>query len=252
MQHMADENDYTDEPLSVDQAPVADAPQYADEAHYGDDLPYQDDQGYDDEPTTERVSVVAATRARVAAASRSRLGGAMRASFGHEPGKPARQKPPLRIRRARRLVALGVVALVTLMIAIVSGGAFIAVNLIADIGLFLYLRHLRNVARAQRAKVARERRARIARQEWERVSAQERSSQLDGWSAPEFETETVAYSAVDEAEYAPADDVVDADLGYEMPDTDATADIDLSKAEQPAMIDLTDAPTEELVAAKAS
>ena len=69
------------------------------------------------------AAAVPAPRARVAAApSSGRLGSAMRASFGTSPGGSGRKKPPLRVRRARRLVVLAALALGTLIAAIAAGG----------------------------------------------------------------------------------------------------------------------------------
>ncbi len=193
-------------------------------------------------PTPERVSA-AAPQGRVAAASRSgRLGGAVRASLGQDPKRPARKKPTLRIRRARRLVSLAAIALVTLLVAVLSGGLFIVVNVVADLALLCYVRHLRNAARQRAAKAAREKRARVARQAWEQASAQERASQLDGWQTPAAPLpETQPYDAVEFVDAAEYDDP-----------EEATRQIDLTALEQPALLDLTDAPTEELIAAQAS
>jgi hypothetical protein len=184
-------------------------------------------------PATERVATAAAPRVRVAAApSSGRLGGAVRASFGTGP-KGSDKKPALRVRRARRLVVLAALALVTLLAAIAAGGLLIAVNLAFDIALIAYVRHLRAAARVQAARVAREKRARAARQAWERASAQERASQLEGWNAPAADPATEPAAPSD----APAE---------------APAQIDLTTPEQQAPIDPADAPTEELAAAQAS
>jgi hypothetical protein len=192
--------------------------------------------------TYERVAAVP-MRARVAAAARSqRIGHAMRESFGtagHGSRGSGRQKPPIRVRRARRLVALAVLALGTLVAAIAAGGLLIALNLICDIALFLYVRHLRAVAQSHRAQLARERRARAARQAWDEASATERASQLDGWRMP----------ATQPMNAEPADSY----------DATAAPQIDLTTYEDEpaepvsaATGDLSDAPTEELIAAKAS
>jgi hypothetical protein len=215
-----------------------------------------------------------ASRARVAAAATSgRLSGAVRASLS--PKDPGRKKKPLRVRRARRLVALAALALITLVIAIVAGGVFIIVNLIVDVALFFYMRHLRGIARAHQARVAREKRARAARQAWEQASAQERASQIDGWGTPEAdpitlpydsaapvqfeeqyeaaEYETAQYESVTETQYdavgALTDDVFEGD---DYDEYDRQEQLDLAALEQPELLDLTDAPTEELLAAKAS
>ncbi len=152
----------------------------------------------DETPVTAEVQRApgGATRARVAAASRSgRLGGAVRASLGQTPKEP-RKKPPLRIRRARRLVALAALSLLMLIITIVAGGfALIVVTLLCFLATFLYMRHLRAAARNRRAQIARERRARAARQAWEQASHQERASQLEGWRAAE--PATTPYEATD-------------------------------------------------------
>lgn len=173
-------------------------------------------------PAEQRVSA-AVPRGRVAAApSSGRLGSAVRASFGtgSKGSRPTRKKPALRVRRARRLVALAVLAFVTLVIAIVAGGLFIVAQLMADLALVLYIRHLRGIARERQAKLLREKRARAARQAWDQASAQVRADHLDGWRAP--------------AEPASA------------------AGIDLTEPTEPVAVDLTDAPTEELAAAQAS
>ncbi|HEX4018571.1 MAG TPA: hypothetical protein VHX15_17670 [Frankiaceae bacterium] len=217
-----------------------------------------------DAQSPEQTPVYAsAPRARVAAApSSGRLGSSVRASFGTGPKGSGRKKPALRVRRARRLVGLAALALGTLIAAIAGGGLFIALNIVCDIALILYVRHLRNAARARSARAAREKRARVARQAWEEASSQDRASHLDGWSAASapvlpgtepYEAPDVPY--VDEQlEYA------DGELEYaeseyadgEYAEAGAPAEIDLNAVEQPALIDLTDAPTEELAAAQAS
>ncbi len=217
-------------------------------------------------PVEARVSAAPAPRARVAAApSSGRLGSTVRASFGTGPEGSGRKKPPLRVRRARRLVLLAALALGTLIAAIASGGLIIALNIVCDIALILYVRHLRSVARAKAAKAAREKRARIARQAWDEASASDRASQLDGWSAAAAPVmpETEPYEATEvpfvdeELEYAGGEvayeevayeEVTYEEVAYE----EEPAEIDLNAMEQPALIDLTDAPTEELAAAQAS
>jgi hypothetical protein len=225
-------------------------------------------------PVKARVSgpsLAPAPRARVAAApSSGRLGSTVRASFGTGPDGSGRKKPPIRVRRARRLVVLAALALGTLIAAIASGGLIIALNIVCDIALILYVRHLRSVARAKVAKAAREKRARLARQAWDEASAQDRASQLDGWSAPAAPVmpevampETEPYETADapfvddELEYA-ADEEAYEEVSYEesgyeeVAYAEEPAEIDLNAMEQPALIDLTDAPTEELAAAQAS
>lgn len=184
------------------------------------------------EAVTQVTQAQAASRERVAAApSSGRLGGAARATFGQRPQGGGRKKPPLHVRRARRLVGLILLAVVTLIIAIASGGLAIALHIAVDIALFLYLRHLRAIARARQAKAARERRARTARQAWEQASAQERASEIAGWSDP----------------------AASAGSAVEAPETpEAPMQLDLTDAEEPPVVDLTDTPTEELVAARAS
>lgn len=214
-------------------------------------------------PAESRVPAASAPRARVAAApSSGRLRSSVRASFGTGPDGSGRKKPPLHVRRARRLVVLAALALGTLIAAIASGGMLIVVNIIFDIALILYVRHLRNAARARTARAAREKRARAARIAWEEASAQERASGLDGWSAPAESAAlpaTEPYAATDvpfvdeELEYA--DEYADGEVEYiddEAADPLAPDEVDLNALEQPALIDLTDAPTEELIAAQAS
>jgi hypothetical protein len=196
-----------------------------------------------------------APRARVAAApSSGRLGSSVRSTFGAGPkgSGSARKKPPLRVRRARRLVVLAALTLGTLIAAIFAGGMLIVINIIFDIALILYIRHLHNDARARSARAAREKRARAARVAWEEASAQERASGLDGWSAPAVEPATEPYQAADvpfveeDLEYA------DGEVAYADDEVASQpAEIDLTNLEQPALIDLTDAPTEELAAAQA-
>jgi hypothetical protein len=179
------------------------------------------------EAVTEVTHAQVASRERVAAAPRSGRLGAARASFGLRPGGSGKKKPPLHVRRARRLVGLIVLAFVTLIVAIASGGFAIVVHIAADIAVLMYFRHLRAAARARQAKIARERRARVARQAWDRASAQERASEIDGWQAPESGSAAPPAAA------------------------DAPAQVDLTEGEQ-GVIDLTDTPTEELVTARAS
>jgi hypothetical protein len=164
------------------------------------------------------------------------------------------------VRRARRLVVLAALALGTLIAAIASGGLLIVVNLIFDVALIAYVRHLRGVARARSARAAREKRARVARQAWDEASAQDRASHLDGWSAPAEPAmpETAPYEVADvpfvdeELEYD-GDEVAYEEVAYEEAAyAEEPAEIDLNAMEQPALIDLTDAPTEELAAAQAS
>lgn len=193
---------------------------------------------------TERAPAAAAVpapRVRVAAApSSGRLGGAMRASFGTSPGGSGRKKTPLRVRRSRRLVGLAALALGTLIVAIAAGGLWIAVNIVADIALLFYIRHLRQIAKERQAKAARERRARAARQAWDQASSQERASQLDGWRAPVPEPLAEPFAE------PLADD-------YESYETDeAPTHIDLTGPGEQQVIDLTDAPTEELITARVS
>jgi hypothetical protein len=226
---------------------------------------YEDE--YDEMQAPVRAGV--ASRARVAASATSgRLSGAVRAGLGHVPKGPDRKKKPLRVRRARRLVGLAALAVITLIIAIFSSSYFFVVNLIVDVALFFYMRHLRGIARAHQARVAREKRARAARQAWEQASAQERASQIDGWGTPAEAAEpaTLPYQA--EAHYSEttysettysethydavgelSDDVfaLDDEDGY-----DRQEQLDLAALEQPELVDLDDAPTEELLAAKAS
>jgi hypothetical protein len=218
-------------------------------------------------PAEDRVYSASAPRARVAAApSSSRLSNAMRNSFGT--GGSGRKKPPLHVRRARRLVVLAALALGTLIAAIASGGLLIALNIVFDVALILYIRHLRNAARAKAARAAREKRARAARQAWEKAAAPERASGLDGWSAPaaavtatetyeevytDDETEYVEYVQTEYAEYAeyPEGEYAE-EAGYDaQAQPDVPGGIDLT-AQQPTLIDLTDADTEELIAAQAS
>jgi hypothetical protein len=211
-------------------------------------------------PEEDVVYAASAPRARVAAApSSGRLSAAMRSSFGTGP-KGSRKKPPLHVRRARRLVLLAALALGTLIAAIVGGELTIALNIIFDIVLIFYVRHLRNAARLKAARAAREKRARAARIAWEEAAAPERSSGLGGWTAPAtaaVATETYEEVYVDdqleyaEGEYEEAEYTEYAEAEYTEPAADVPGGIDLT-AEQPALIDLTDAPTEELIAAQAS
>jgi hypothetical protein len=192
------------------------------------------------QPPTERVQVTGgapAPRVRVAAApSSGRLGGAMRASFGTGPGGSGRKKPSLQVRRARRLVGLAALAFGTLIVAVVAGGLWIAVTIVADIALIFYVRHLRGIAKERQAKAAREKRARSARQAWEKASAQERASQLDGWRAPAAEPYAEDFS----------EDYETDEIG------EAPAHIDLTRHGEQQVIDLSDAPTEELITARVS
>jgi hypothetical protein len=223
-------------------------------------------------PAEDRAYAASAPRARVAAAPRSsRLSNAMRNSFGTGDGS-GRKKPPLHVRRARRLVTLAALALGTLIAAIASGGLLIALNIICDIALIFYVRHLRNAARAKAARAAREKRARAARQAWEEAAAPERSSGLDGWSVPAASTvatESYAAAYVDEelvyeeaeytevayaeGEYAEGEYEQAGEYAHDaVYDVETAPEVDLTATEQPALIDLTDADTEELIAAQAS
>jgi hypothetical protein len=213
-----------------------------------------------------------ASRARVAAAATSgKLSGAVRASLGHMPkGGPERKTKPLRVRRARRLVGLAALAFVTLILAIVASPLLWVVNLLADASLFFYMRHLRGIARAQQARVAREKRARAARQAWEQASAQERASQIDGWGSHEAAPVTLPYQAAPqhtETEYAETEyaetrytetqydavgELTDDVFAIDDDEYSRQEQLDLAALEQPELHDLTDAPTEELLAAKAS
>ncbi|MDQ1648157.1 MAG: hypothetical protein QOG60_214 [Frankiaceae bacterium] len=64
----------------------------------------------------------------------------------------ARQAPPPRVQRARRLVWIGAIALATLLLAFVAGGWWIVLNLAADVALVAYLRYLRGIAREEQAQ----------------------------------------------------------------------------------------------------
>jgi hypothetical protein len=227
-------------------------------------------ESYEDEYELEqpvRASGVA-SRARVAAAATSgKLSGAVRAGLGHMPkGGPNRTKKPLRVRRARRLVGLAVLTFVSLILAIVASPLLWVVTLGLGVALFFYLRHLRGIARAQQARVAREKRARSARLAWEQASAQERASQIDGWGSHEAAPvagPSQASGSYTETEYTETrytqthydavgeltDDVfaIDDEGGYSRQEQ-----LDLAALEQPELLDLTDAPTEELLAARAS
>ncbi len=256
----------------------------------------QDEQITETAPAQKASPV--ASRERVAAApSSGRLSTAVRATMGTGPKEP-RKKQPLRVRRARRLVALAAIALGTLIAAIFMGGALIVVTLPAFVALALYVRHLRIAAREQHARVAREKRARAARQAWDEASAQERARELAGWRTAVAEPTTQPYAASDlpveslagefpVQEYAEVgateesavgkyagegfageglagEGFVDEEYageeyaaqGYSAQeyavDEAAPEQIDLTMNDQPALIDLSDAPTEELVAAKAS
>ncbi|MDX6495319.1 MAG: hypothetical protein QOE17_1305 [Gaiellales bacterium] len=61
------------------------------------------------------------------------------------------QQQPPHVQRARRLVWFGSTALATLLLALILGGWWFAIHLVADIALVGYLRHLRGVAREQQA-----------------------------------------------------------------------------------------------------
>jgi hypothetical protein len=55
------------------------------------------------------------------------------------------------VKRARTLVWIGSAALATLLLAFVLGGWWIALNLVADVALVSYVRHLRGIAKQQQA-----------------------------------------------------------------------------------------------------
>jgi hypothetical protein len=59
--------------------------------------------------------------------------------------------PPPHVQRARRLVWIGAAALATLLLAFIFGGWWIALNLLADVALVGYVRHLRAIAVQQQA-----------------------------------------------------------------------------------------------------
>jgi hypothetical protein len=228
---------------------------------------------YEDEYESEQPVRTAgvASRARVAAAATSgKLSGAVRAGLGHMPQGGSDRKPkPLRVRRARRLVGLAALAFVTLLLAIVASPLFWVVNLVVDASLFFYMRHLRGIARAQQARVAREKRARAARQAWEQASAQERASQIDGWGSHDETSAapvTLPYQAAaqyteteytetryTQTEYDAVGELTDDVFAIDDEDEYSRQEqLDLAALEQPELLDLTDAPTEELLAAKAS
>jgi hypothetical protein len=238
----------------------------------------QDDafhESYEDEYESEqpvRASGVA-SRARVAAAATSgKLSGAVRAGLGHMPkGGPDRKKKPLRVRRARRLVGLAALTFLSLILAIVATPLLWVGTLILGGTLFLYLRHLRGIARAQQARVAREKRARSARQAWEQASAQERASQIDGWGSHEAAPVTMPYQAAASYTETEFTETEYTETRYTQTHYDAAGELtddvfaiddedeythqeqlDLAALEQPQLLDLTDAPTEELLAARAS
>lgn len=96
------------------------------------------------------------------------------------PVRDVKPTPSPQVQRARRLVWLGATALATLLLAIISGGLWIALHLLADVALVGYLRHLRVLAVQQQAA----RRAR-ARGEGRRVAAPRGdSTSVDATSVP--------------------------------------------------------------------
>lgn len=73
---------------------------------------------------------------------------------------PAGKPVPPHVQRARRLVWIGATALATLLLAVIFGGWWIVLNLLADAALVAYLRHLRGIAKQQLARKARTQTAR--------------------------------------------------------------------------------------------
>jgi hypothetical protein len=151
------------------------------------------------------------------------------------PGKPV----PPHVQRARRLVWIGATALATLLLAVLFGGWWIVLNLLADVALVGYLRYLRGIAKQQLARKARtqtaraETRAPAGPRTSERVARPQRRP-----AAPRHRAETAPVRASAATETVAAT---------------ATA----APVESPEVIDLTDGamsddcPTTELTVARA-
>ncbi len=189
----------TDEPAEVDTMDEQNAPDY--DHDYDDDLTTpaheayaaQELQGHEGQTeqlaTTSRMRVAAAPASQRLSEAVTSVSSGLKGLRGSLPGGSDRVRPPLRVRRARRLLMLAALVVATLAAAVLLGGAAIVVNIICDLALVFYVRHLRGIAREQRARALRERKARAARQAWDAASSTGRASGLDGWSVGVQESE---------------------------------------------------------------
>ena len=224
-------------------------------------------------PAEAPVVAASAPRARVAAApSSGRLGSSVRSTFGTGPKGSERKKPPLRVRRARRLVVLAALALGTLIAAIVERRAAHRRQ--------RHLRHRPHRVRASppqrrprphrpsrprearpcgsdrlgRGSRPRSARARSTAGALRGPAAGDRALRRHGRPLRRRRAEYAEDEYAVEGEYAGAASRVRRGRGgvRGRSGTRDHGEIDLNALEQPALIDLTDAPTEELIAAQAS
>jgi hypothetical protein len=161
---------------------------------------------------------------------------------------------PPHVQRARKLVWIGAVALATLMLAVLMGGMWILLNLIADAVLLGYLRHLRGIAKQQAArKAARQTAAARSERSPERPSAPpEAPTRPARGATARHRATTVTASATTETVTS---------RGGAEPRTPRQASraeaAAAAAAPPPQVIDLTDAaladdcPTQELISARA-
>jgi hypothetical protein len=160
----------------------------------------------------------------------------------------AKPTPPPHVQRARRLVWIGATALATLLLALVLCGWWIAIHLLADVGLVAYLRHLRGIALKQQA-------ARRVRR-WE--AAEATSDQAAETARPQRRAAPVRRPAAPTAPTAaPPAPRVTAQAPAPTARSSAPAQARRAEAAPVDVIDLTDGaladdcPTTELMAARA-
>ncbi len=151
-------------------------------------------------PTSPDPVPVSAASASTAAAVRKPAGAVRRAvtkrvtrrvsrrvsrRSGAEPAVGAVRQPSrsLQVRRARRLVALLALVLITGVAALLDPGRALVLHLLVDAVTIGYLVHLRQAALQRRRELARARRSLAARRRWERSTAAERTQRIEGWPA---------------------------------------------------------------------
>lgn len=138
------------------------------------------------EPAASAASAPAASAVRKpAGAVRRAVSGRLKARSRPEVAAGAVRQPSrsLQVRRARRLLALLALALVTGVAALLDPGRALVLHLLVDAVTIGYLVHLRQAALQRRHELARARRSLAARRRWERSTAEERTHRIEGWPA---------------------------------------------------------------------
>lgn len=134
---------------------------------------------------TAPTAPTASAMRKPAGAVRRAVSGRMKARSRPEAATGAVRQPSrsLQVRRARRLLALLALALVTGVAALLDPGRALVLHLLIDAVTIGYLVHLRQAALQRRRELARARRSLAARRRWERSTAEERTHRIEGWPA---------------------------------------------------------------------